>query len=438
MANLNLGEVFRGTEWEVKEEGSCTAWGKAVIPISGDAFLVARSRKRFPCTFGGSLRSTAIVKWWVAHAKTMHNATLVPSLCNLQAGELAWRSGTGPIIFWRQVQKVLDAAETNTRKMSQKRKRKEASEYSEYSEASTTCPCDADERPDAYDPVTKKGRFHYTKQLGKGAHGVVLEAVDMLATYGSPLVVAVKIPRAFNSKENTREKLCREHDWSRLFLHRTDDERGRLFLKYLEEHTGPEHSIPYVVMELAKGDLAWRVLFGKGHAVFSLADKRKIIHQMACALTYLTKFELLHRDLRFHNMFLSRTLELTIGDLGTMGRQHEPFRLAPHNEESWKKLDWIPWEARHLRGKASLPEPQSQHHTFDVFSLGVMHLYMCVGQAETRRVLQCIGLGCPVLDGEISKELVLESSIALRMLSKDPNERPTPGEIVHALEAAEH
>merc|ERR1719162_154155 len=37
------------------------------------------------------------------------------------------------------------------------------------------------ELPDMYDPDTKTGRFKYTALLGRGANGVVCEAIDMSA-----------------------------------------------------------------------------------------------------------------------------------------------------------------------------------------------------------------------------------------------------------------
>merc|ERR1719321_2284311 len=105
-------------------------------------------------------------------------------------------------------------------------------------------------------------------------------------------------------------------------------------MKYLEDHTGPEHPTPYVVMELAKGDLAWDWYLRK-RKTCTMVDKRKIIHQLARALTYLQEFGLLHRDLRFHNMFLSRKLDLTIIDFGLMCRSGEKFNnFHPKNEES--------------------------------------------------------------------------------------------------------
>jgi serine/threonine protein kinase len=302
------------------------------------------------------------------------------------------------------------------------------------SSASTSCPCDAEDRPDAYDPNTRTGRFHYTRQLGKGGHGVVFEALDMHAKRGSPLLVAVKVPRGYDSVDSAREELSRECSWSRLHLHTTGDERAQLFLKYLEDHTGPEHPIPYVVMELIDGEVSWTRLFSKGRATCSMADKSKVMRQLVQALTYLEHLELLHRDLRFHNIFLSPDLEVTVGDFGTMGRPDASFRFAYHNEGSWKKLDWIPFEARRLRDKNTSRCTKSRCYAFDVFSLGVIHLYMCLGQATTRKVLERVEQGRPPLDGDPSEELVLDTCVALRMVSKDPDERPGPGEILHSMQ----
>jgi len=274
--------------------------------------------------------------------------------------------------------------------------------------------------------------------MGKGAHGIVLEAVDMRAPKGAPLVVAVKVPRNYNNLDYARAQLHREYNFSDAKLHSADDARARFFLRYLENHAGPEHLMPYLVMELANGDLSWPVLVKRGFTKAPAADKLKVICQLACALTYLAELKLIHRDLRFHNMFLSSDLDLTIGDFGLMRRWGECNQLTAHNEESWKKRDWIPWEARHLRG-ADAPSgvqsaPENQNSAIDVFSFGVVHFYLCLGQAQTRQILDRVEAGTPAFDGETPPGLVLDSRLAIRTISKQPAERPSPSEILRSLE----
>jgi hypothetical protein len=428
---VRLTEVFKGTRWNIFEDcNPASVWGKAVIDEEGAACLACRGgNKAFECIIDGNLRSSVTVKWCVKHTKKIHTATLLPALCSFQKGEIAWRGSDGGVIYWKRIDKdrsKADAdADVETKDRSLKRKRSACE--SELSTASTACPWDTDERPDKYDPVSKRGRFFYTKQLGKGAHGVVLEAVDMWATEGSPLMVAVKVPHKDTQK--ARDQLQREYSWSHTMLHSGDDARGCLFLKYLEAQTGPESKTPYLVMELAKGTLAWDALFAKASPSVSTPQKRKVLYQLVRALTYLAELKLLHRDLRFHNLCLTRNFELTILDFGLMGRLGEVKGLAAHTKEGWRKLDWIPWEARHLNGVDEKPNVEHSHHAFDIFSLGVIHLYMCLGQSETREILQRIELGNRAFKVDNPKGLVFDAATSLRMLSKDPSERPSPSEL---------
>lgn len=350
--------------------------------------------------------------------------------------------------------------------------------------------------PDMYDPVTKQGRFKYKALLGKGAHGVVLEAIDMNNTsIAFRPRVAVKVLRGIHASDKGCGKRAArmhcEYLWSHMFLHNTthehySPEKAHLFLKYLEDHTGlPPKSneelcavdlikqlesctevakVPYVVMELATGEMSWKALFPKsGKAIpFTLPEKREVIRQMASALEYLRKFDLLHRDLRFHNMFISReqgNVQVMIGDLGMMGHRTQSLHLSSHAKEGWKTRDWIPWEAWNIgetwnmdnsplevnvaTGNAAIGRGEVQDvgkgwQAFDVFSLGVMHLYMCLGQAETRRILTHIDekTKAPTIANESAKLLVLDAKVAIRMVSGKSDERPTPIEISKSLEGA--
>lgn len=343
------------------------------------------------------------------------------------------------------------------------------------------------ELPDMFDPETKRGRYKYTAVLGKGANGVVCEAIDLQAATASRRV-AVKVLRGIditNHKELYKSALrlhC-EFLWSHMLIHNTKHEhynarQACFFLRYFEDGTGfPAASgantlhaeglqrlersvvvarLPYIVMELATGDLAWKALFEKEDAAasYTMSHRREIIWQLASALEYLGKFNLLHRDLHFHNIFLSRRKgqpAVSIGDLGMMSHRDQAVLFVPYNEEGWKMRDWVPWEAWHLHcsrsSRARSPSARShspyfreQHangnwQAFDVFSLGVIHLYLCIGQKETRNILDRMlkDLGPPSLNVEGSQPLILDTDIAIRMVSKDPDERPVPGEILRSL-----
>lgn len=345
------------------------------------------------------------------------------------------------------------------------------------------------ELPDMHDPETKLGRFKYTRLLGKGANGVVCEAVDMHAA--SERKVAVKILRVSSlpSKKEiakSAERMHMEYLWSHMFLHNTrhehyNAEQGRYFLQYYEDHTGlppaPKNvclasevhvlaqidssskvaRLPYVLMELAKGETSWKALFEhekESASRFSTRDKRELLRQLLSAVAYLRKFQLVHGDLNFFNLFFSRAnrrLSVAIGDFGMMSARTQANILQAGNLEDWKMRDWVPWEAWHIAGatngrskspsdRCRSPKPtdytEDSWQAFDIFSLGVLHLYMCLGQTETRRVLEHIRTEnqTPALSAASSRKLILDADLALGMISKDPELRPMPYEVLTQLQ----
>lgn len=327
--------------------------------------------------------------------------------------------------------------------------------------------------PDEHDAETNQGRWRYEAFLGKGSSGCVYSVMDMRATQRNgdpPRKFAVKVLRAFQKSARRRchevFRLHREFQWSRLRLHNKSHEKysreqGRLIVKYLEDHTGfpsnqeltlhtPEvwlwlkglkdiPSQPYVVMELDSGQLLWEA-FAKTQ--FTFEEKCKIIQQCATALEYMGKFQLMHRDLRFQNICVSRTdgdCNIKILDLGRMSDRTDPegYVFSPGAEAHWLRRDWIPWEAWVLESK---PKERTldtggalADHSFDVFSMGVILLYLCVGQAEARLVLEKIRRGEFRIAPEQARKLILDSALVLKMVSKDPAKRPAPSEVLRAF-----
>merc|ERR1719329_2120364 len=112
-----------------------------------------------------------------------------------------------------------------------------------------------------------------------------------------------------------------------------------------------------------------------------------------------------------------------------MGHRSQPVMFAPHAQEGWKVRDWIPWEAWNIQGETpticSSPtrqkenEPDDKFQAFDIFSLGVVHLYMCLGQSETRRILMHIykGLEGSALSDDNAQHCVFDRNITLGMIA---------------------
>merc|ERR1712070_499552 len=213
------------------------------------------------------------------------------------------------------------------------------------------------------------------------------------------------------------------------------------------------------------GDLAWKAFFD-GSIVddkiplgLSMYDRRDVIWQLASALQYLGKFDLLHRDLHLQNVFVSHSrgrYRISIGDLGMMSFRSQEVVFVPDSEENWKLRDWVPCEAWNILGKSSksggrtaspslvrrAPTPgrvdgQYNWQASDIFSLGVMHLYLCFGQIESRVILQKVRQGrydlATLAEACASDQMILEPKFAIRMVAKDPDERPMPAEIMNLV-----
>lgn len=332
--------------------------------------------------------------------------------------------------------------------------------------------------PDRFlsDNPSCNGRFEYRKYLGRGGFGQVFSAIDRHKQIGSGRSsvkhqeVAIKVPRtsgSFTSQHAQRHvfRMHREFTWSHKCLHNRDHKlydkkSARFFVHYLEDQTGfslkswkaadefgillapdfawmEKHEIrtqPYVTMDCIDGELSWKSILRLGTS--RLTD---VVQQLASALNYLTRFHLIHRDLRLHNIMLRREgkrFMVTVIDFGLMINYKQPEKLNAHPEAEWEAKDWIPPEHWVVTGAEDegVQLKAENFHSYDVFSLGVCTLYLCRGQSETRNILKCARAGqTPVLP---VGELPCSESLIRSMINMDYNQRPHPEAVLDALEAA--
>ncbi|CAK9073843.1 unnamed protein product, partial [Durusdinium trenchii] len=205
--------------------------------------------------------------------------------------------------------------------------------------------------PDPYDAVLKTGRWRRLRVLGSGGLAVVYLAEDMKGSLGK---VALKVLRSQAQPVHAFE-LHREAFWSLTRLHcrqhvRYDPLRAKLFVKYLEDHTGfdrqgalesfEEHrrrheaedfdwteirsfaTRPYVVMEYLPGQVLWDILSQRlKTSPITSEERQAILIQVAKACLYLQEHQLIHRDLRPCNLQLcrrGRQCQVKLMDLGVM------------------------------------------------------------------------------------------------------------------------
>jgi len=320
-----------------------------------------------------------------------------------------------------------------------------------------------------------RGRWKFCETIGEGGLGVVYRAIDMTGGLGNVAIKVSKWSDAAHGSCSPREAwqvyiLHREAQWSLQCLHETklpayDPDRARLFVRYLEDHTGfPTYSepgafeaarflyerpgldwgsisfdpelpgAPYVVMELALG----HQLTSVDPKTLSRGERRVISLQAASAITYLSSHGLIHRDFRGNNIHLAGRGEhcsIKVLDLGLtidtredqMQNRNSAVRACwdkPH-----RQFDWVPPEAKVRKPFANFAFPA---HSFDAYSLGVLVLRLHGGKQWARLALT-VDVTSSRWNTMLREQDLEEYGDVLRRMLGKPHERPSPAELQSAF-----
>jgi tRNA A-37 threonylcarbamoyl transferase component Bud32 len=258
-------------------------------------------------------------------------------------------------------------------------------------------------------------RYRLVERLGQGGMGTVWRAYDEVMERD----VAVKEPR--------------------LHTHMTDLERNLAFARLQREARAAAqighpsvitiHDVvsvggsPWIVMERIRGrTLADRLAEG----TLPAAEAARIALAIARALAAAHDHKVLHRDVKPSNIMLDDDGRVVLTDFGIAYIEGEQ-RLTRTGT-----FVGAPEYMAPERVNGQMPGPES-----DFFSLGVL-LYRAIEgrspfgcetpQATLRAVLHLTPEE-PTKAGELK-------GLIMRLLSKEPNERPTSGQIISALESA--
>jgi len=337
--------------------------------------------------------------------------------------------------------------------------------------------------PDEFDENTGDGRWKYEEVLGEGGFGVVHAALDRK---NADRKVAIKILRC--GKDPYRHCLLgtKEVRQARLFEEKVFSQtKHRLFLRYLEDHTGLDkysndelkvfdrpdfdwdhdprlkaltvNTAPYLVMEFIPGRNVKMLLKEK---CLNLEEIRELMHQAAAALWHMSQQKKIHRDFRVHNMMWNAG-ELTIIDFGlVLGVEPEHSHSKNRLIRTYWKLDsyWMPPEVKLALGRSSSKEqianfvpcnfPELCPFAFDMYSFGVVALELLLDHqvnarmARNQNAIEQKGLkrlrphdAVKYLDETRLKGVGLTRAIIQCCVSKNPSFRLTPVSLLQGFQS---
>ncbi|KAK3540425.1 hypothetical protein QTP70_030974 [Hemibagrus guttatus] len=254
------------------------------------------------------------------------------------------------------------------------------------------------------DPVTGKC-YCRGKVLGKGGFAKCYELTDLSA---GKVFAAKIIPHTRVAKPHQREKINREIELHRGLSHK--------HIVHFYHHFEDKDNI-YILLEYCSRRSLAHIL--KARKVLTEPEVRYYLKQTVSALKYLHDQEILHRDLKLGNLFVSDSMELKVGDFG----------LAA-------KLEPVSNRRKTICGTPNYLSPEvlnKQGHGWesDVWALGCVMYTLLQGKPpfETnnlKETYRCIKEARYSLPSSLS--LPARQLIA-SMLSRDPTDRPRLDEI---------
>ncbi|TNJ30055.1 Kinase, NEK [Giardia muris] len=253
--------------------------------------------------------------------------------------------------------------------------------------------------PDLPDELSS---FQLTGRLGRGAFGTVFSAWS--EDHGN---CALKVVEYEEMERTIVDSLRREMGTIPSLEHPH-------VLRYHRVHDDPDNGTAYLVMDWCSGTLLDEVR-GRGERGEPFRDDEvwRCLREMASGLAYLHERGLVHRDLKPGNVLLSSDGRCVLGDFGlarmlgdssrTKTTAGTPLYMVPeiHREEGYDK-------------------------SVDIWALGVLGYELCTGRLPFSNVIAIAVEEPPAIEDRDGGLVTL----IVRMLSKDPKDRPTAREIL--------
>ncbi len=261
-------------------------------------------------------------------------------------------------------------------------------------------------------------RYELLEHIGGGGMADVYKAHDKLLDRP----VAVKILHAqFSNDVEFIEKFHREAQGAAKLSH------PNIVNIYDVGEEGDSH---YIVMEYVAGDTLKDKIQKEGH--LSAAEALRIAKQIAEALEHAHRNNLVHCDIKPHNILMMPDGRAKVADFG-IARAVSSSTMTYSGNVIGSVHYFSPEQA-----KGTLVTPKS-----DVYSLGVVLYEMLTGQLPFTGETS-VGIALKHLQEEPVSIRQLDPSIppiveavVMKMMSKDPAVRPDSAEVVRELEQAE-
>ena len=211
------------------------------------------------------------------------------------------------------------------------------------------------------DTPKKLGRYHIIREIGRGAMGVVYKADDPVIER-EVAIKAIQLSFAVTDEEK------------QLYLNRFYREAkaaGKLnhpnIVTIYDVDEDKETGTPFIVMEYLEGTTLQEML-AQG-LLLPLNDVNQVIIQMADALNYAHRQQVVHRDVKSANIMLLPGLKSKIMDFGIA-------RMASSDLTKSGQFMGTPnyMSPEQIEGKSAVDGRS------DLFSLGVIYYLMLTGE----------------------------------------------------------
>ena len=181
-------------------------------------------------------------------------------------------------------------------------------------------------------------------------------------------------------------------------------------------------------MEFVDGPSLEDVLHKKG--ILKEATALEIVRQVAQALDYAWNHKIIHRDIKPQNIMLSHERTVKLCDLGLSKDVTSDISLTMTGSVNCSPPYASPEQAQGLK---------DMDIRSDVYSLGVSLFQMLCGElpfkgnAPGQFLIQHVTKAPPSPRSKNPKISASVNDLILRMLEKDPKDRPMPGDIAKTI-----